>query len=186
MFFPLSAEEKERGSLCTSAFFLSVCVCVCVCVSNVTHLRNPQTLYREAATQADHDSKACSKKTPLTVSRFLHILTETIKLRAERIEDEIKAFLPHLGVNDYLKVFARGSGPSCVFLALVASVGPGHVIIRLNVVAWPEGCSFSKVLYLPKPASLSLKGGHGIYLLTTVILKAVIMCPFHVIVPGTQ
>ena len=165
MFFPLSAEEKERGSLCTSAFFLSVCVCVCVCVSNVTHLRNPQTLYREAATQADHDSKACSKKTPLTVSRFLHILTETIKLRAERIEDEIKAFLPHLGVNDYLKVFARGSGPSCVFLALVASVGPGHVIIRLNVVAWPEGCSFSKVLYLPKPASLSLKGGHGIYLL---------------------
>ena len=78
---------------------------------------------------------------------------------------ETKAFLPHLGVNDCLKVFPWGFGPSCVFLALVASVGPGHVIIRLRVVAWPEGYSFSKVLYLPKPASLSVNGGHGIYLL---------------------
>lgn len=69
---------------------------------------------------------------------------------------EIKAFLPKLGINDCLMVFSWGFGPSCVFLALVASRGAGRGIIRLRVVAWPEGCSFSKVLYLPKPDFLYL------------------------------
>lgn len=35
-FFSLSAEEKERGSLCTSAFFLCVCVCLISLISG-TH-----------------------------------------------------------------------------------------------------------------------------------------------------
>ena len=73
VFFSLSAEEKERDSLCTSAFFLSVCVCV--------YLMSLILGTLELCTERQQPKLIMTAKPApdLTVSRVLHILMETIK-----------------------------------------------------------------------------------------------------------
>ena len=139
---------------------------LCVCVSNFTHLRNPHTLYREAATQADHDCKASTRKTTLTVSGVLHILTETIKLRAERVEDGNQG-LPTQPGHKWLP-----NGLLMGLWALVCLLSACGIKGRRTWHNQVEGRSLAwRLQLLQGPLSpqawlsLSVKWGHGICLL---------------------
>lgn len=98
-FFSPRAEEKERDSLHTRAFFFSHFLNVCVGWD--LHLsREPfKTPQRKVTIQATRTAKPGSRTTPLTVSGASYILIETITPRGERVGVEAKAFLSHLGIR---------------------------------------------------------------------------------------